>query len=223
MPITLERLIQFYQGFPHQLAAIRLLEKDIRENGYAVAMQRDREWYEVWSRGGEVPTPGKKIPPYLLLTRTKQRDSRGLELLRLRRLKDGVPMSELLVVSGAPGRQVFRTGSVSRAGSMEPLPEGLWGIEDIAWAGGRDNYSASWGEGLGPASVPLRYLAPGTTGRSAIEIHYDENHGFSPGTAGCIGMRSIADLKALIGLLRADDPRQLFVDYGLGSCPPVPA
>lgn len=383
-PITLEQLFRFYRGLPHQMAAIAMLEADIRENGYAVAMRRDREWFKTWSQDGKIadaieialplimhfegckltaypdpgtggepwtigwgsttyadgtpvkrgdnimqktadellrarvqsdaqhlqkivptwgqyspkqqaallsftynvgpnwygvegfatitariraganqahlipdallmyvnpgsnaeeglrnrrkaegalwiegsgakpPVSGKKIPPYLLLTRTKKRDSRGLELLRLQRVKDGVPMGELLVVSGAPGRQSFRTGRLSRAGSLEPLPEGLWSVDNIAWAGGRDNYSASWGEGLGPASVPLRYLAPGTTERSAIEIHYDANHGYSPGTAGCIGVRSIDDLKVLIGWLRADDPRQLFVNYGLGSCPPVP-
>jgi lysozyme len=34
-----------------------------------------------------------------------------------------------------------------------------------------------------------------------------------------VGMRSIGDLQTLIGWLRDTDPRDLFVDWGLGSCP----
>jgi lysozyme len=157
--------------------------------------------------------------PHLRLTRAGRKDGRGLELLKLQYVKAGAVVGELLAVSGAPRAQVFRKGVDSKAGSMEPLPEGRWGISDIAWAGGKDNYTASWGAGLGPASIPLRYLEPGTTQRSAIEIHYDANAGSSPGTAGCVGMRSVGDLQTLIGWLRDTDPRDLFVDWGLGSCP----
>jgi len=161
--------------------------------------------------------------PHLRLTRTKEMDSRGLELLRLQYIKGGQVAGVLTVVSGVPGAQKFRTGATSRSGSLEPLPEGRYGIEDIAWAGGRENYQASWGVGLGPASVPLRYLEPGTTQRSAIEIHFDANAGSSPGTAGCVGLRSISDLRTLIGWLRDTDPRDLYVDWALGSCPAVKA
>lgn len=157
--------------------------------------------------------------PHLRLTRTGAKDARGLEKLRLHHVKGGQVVGELLVVSGAPGAQQFRSGSRSRAGSLEPLPEGRYGIEDIAWAGGRDNYAASWGAGLGPASVPLRYLGPGKTDRSAIEIHYDANAPTSPGTAGCVGLRSIGDLRTLVAWLRDSDPRDLYVDWGLGTCP----
>jgi hypothetical protein len=161
--------------------------------------------------------------PHLRLTRTKEMDSRGLELLRLQYVKGGQVAGVLSVVSGVPGAQKFRTGATSKSGSMEPLPEGRYGIEDIAWAKGVDNYQASWGVGLGPASVPLRYLEPGTTQRSAIEIHFDANAGSSPGTAGCVGLRSISDLRTLIGWLRDTDPRDLYVDWALGSCPAVRA
>jgi lysozyme len=150
-------------------------------------------------------------------------DSRGLELLRLQYIKGGQVAGVLNVVSGVPGAQKFRTGATSKSGSMEPLPEGRYGIEDIAWANKPDNYQASWGVGLGPASVPLRYLEPGTTQRSAIEIHFDSNAGNSPGTAGCVGLRSISDLRTLIGWLRDTDPRDLYVDWNLGSCPAVKA
>jgi GH24 family phage-related lysozyme (muramidase) len=173
---------------------------------------------DLWGRT-PAPQGGK---PYLLLTRTKQRDNRGLELLRLQRIKDGKTVAELLVVSGQARNQAFRTGVNSKGGSMEPIPEGHWRVEDIAWAGGKDNYSASWGEGLGPASVPLTWSGPGKTSRSAIEAHLDSNQNVFPGTAGCIGFRSLADLKTFISWLRADDPRDLFVDWGLGSVPKRP-
>ena len=156
---------------------------------------------------------------WLALSRYGKKDARGLEMLKLEYVVDGKATAELAVVSGAPGCQAFRKGVDSQSGSLEPLPEGRWGVSDIAWAGGRDNYDASWGPGLGPASVPLRYLGPGQTKRSAIEMHFDANQGSNPGTAGCVGFRSIGDLKAFIGWLRASDPRDLFVDWGLGTCP----
>lgn len=173
------------------------------------------------------PKPPAKPPatisktPHLRLSRSGKKDSRGLELLRLQYLKDGALVGEVLTVSGAPSAQNFRTGAQSRAGSLEPLPEGRYGIADIAWAGGRNNYGASWGPGLGPASVPLSYLGPGRTQRSAIEIHYDSNASVSPGTAGCVGMRSISDLQTLVGWLRDSDPQHLYADWGLGTCPAV--
>lgn len=161
------------------------------------------------------------LPPHLRLTRTGKVDARGLELLRLQEVVNGIPMGHLIVVSGAPGRQVFRNGRDSRAGSLEPLPEGRYGVENMEWAGGRDKYEATWGPGLGAVWVGTNYQAPGKTDRSALGIHYDENHGSSPGTAGCVGIRSVADLKRLVTMLRNHDPKQLFVDWGLGTCPPV--
>lgn len=52
-PITLEQLFRFYRGLPHQAAAIQLLEQDIAVNGYAVAMRRDRTWFQTWSQDGK--------------------------------------------------------------------------------------------------------------------------------------------------------------------------
>ncbi|QQG31348.1 lysozyme [Cyanophage S-2L] len=171
---------------------------------------------DLWGR------PPQAQKPRLLLTRTRQIDGRGLELLRLQRMHGSVSKGDLLTVSGQARNQVFRTGASSKSGSMEPIPEGLWRVENIAWAGGKDNYNASWGEGLGPASVPLTWLGPGKTGRSAIEAHLDSNQNVFPGTAGCIGFRSLADLQTFIGWLRADDPRELTVDWGLGTVPKRP-
>lgn len=198
---------------PHQIAAWNwawtLLSKKEQD-----------EFLSIFRAGPPIKHPAEpgSIPSYLLLTRTRELDGRGLEKLKLSYIKNGAPFASMIVVSGAPGAQYFRLGKDSRSGSLEPLPEGRWGIEDIQWAGGRDNYSGSWGPGLGPVSTPLRYLGPGSTERSAIEIHIDSNARTSPGTAGCIGIANEADYRRLVGWLRDSNPRDLYVDYGLGSC-----
>jgi GH24 family phage-related lysozyme (muramidase) len=163
-----------------------------------------------------VPVPGKN---YLRLTRTTGVDH-GLTLLQLTYVKNGVSQGHILVYSGAPNHQVFRKGKDSHAGSLEPLPEGRWFVHDIQWRDGKDNYTGKvFSAGLGPVSIPLDYKAPGTTARSAIEIHIDFNKATSPGTAGCLGVRTVNDYKTLVRWLRDTDPRGLFVNYGLGSCP----
>lgn len=168
------------------------------------------------------PAPAKQAEstrPYLRLTRTNKMNQAGLEQLKLDYIKNGAVTGSLIVVSGAPGAQQFRTGARSRSGSLEPLPEGRWGIEDVAWAAGKDNYTGSWGPGLGPVSTPLRYLGPGNTERASIEIHIDSNARTSPGTAGCIGIANENDYKKFVSWLRDSDPRDLFVDYNLGTYP----
>lgn len=96
----------------------------------------------------------------------------------------------------------------------------MWHVNNIAWCDGKDNYTgAVFGSGLGPASIPLDYSGPGTTRRGNIEIHIDWNREGFPGTAGCIGIYSIGDYKTLVSWLRETDPRDLYVDWGLGTCP----
>lgn len=64
-PITLEQLFRFNRGKPHQLAAISELEDDLKANGYAAAMRRDRPWFAAWSQGGKEPDPATPLPvPY---------------------------------------------------------------------------------------------------------------------------------------------------------------
>ncbi len=157
---------------------------------------------------------------FLYLTDTQERDYTGCNILRLEYVKDGEVVDRLSCCSGAPGRQIFRTGEESWAGSMEPLPEGQWSVNDIEWASGIDNFEGNiFQSGIGPVTVPVSYVGPGTTGRSAIEIHIDWNYRYSPGTAGCIGMYWIDHMKQLIEWLRDTDPRDLYVDWGLGTCP----
>jgi hypothetical protein len=61
--ITLEQLFKYKAPWgvvPNQDAAIPALEQDIAENGYETAMQRNREWYSIWSQGGKQPEPINK-------------------------------------------------------------------------------------------------------------------------------------------------------------------
>jgi len=52
-PITLEQLFRYWRNLPHQKASIPELEADIKANGYAVAMRRDRDWFKTWSQDGK--------------------------------------------------------------------------------------------------------------------------------------------------------------------------
>jgi lysozyme len=167
-------------------------------------------------------TPGKN---YLKLTKTNKKDESGCFVLKMEYYKDGKLKDFLNVCSGAPGRQAFRTGTKSVPKSLEPLPEGKWRIENIKWAGGiahKDDYSGKFlfNNGVGPVSTPLSYIGPGSTRRSAIEIHIDWNRRkCSPGTAGCVGLYTIADYQRFVSWLRDTDPRDFYVDWGLGTCP----
>ncbi len=154
---------------------------------------------------------------YLKLTKTGKKFPNGLFELKLEYVKNGQSKEFILVNSGVPSSQFFRTGEDSQRGSFEPLPEGRWYIYDILWKGGKNSYKRNWGEGLGPVKIPLDYVSPGKTERGAILFHLDWNAEYSPGTAGCIGVRSVADFKRLVKWLRDTDPRNLYVDWGLGS------
>lgn len=184
-----------------------------------------KTWAKLW--GDSAPThppsgdgsaaPGKN---YLSLTKINTKDQFGLVNLVLAYFKDGVFVNSLEVCSGQAIRQVFRKGVESRSHSMEPLPEGKWRIHNIEWADGKDNYSgAVWNNGLGPAKIRLDYLDPARTDRADIEIHIDWNRTRAPGTAGCVGLHGAENFKTLVNWLRDTDPRFLYVDWGLGSCP----
>ncbi|MEB3342783.1 glycoside hydrolase family protein [Okeania sp.] len=181
-------------------------------------------WNKLW---GETPPPTPPVPPvttnrnYLLLTKTNRKDQYGCYVLNLDYFKSGKIQDRLEVCCGAPTRQFFRTAAQSRAMTGEPLPEGRWYVNDILWADSKDNYYGRiFQSGIGPVTVPLDYLEPGTTERSAIEIHIDWNRSYgSPGTVGCIAAYNIADYKRFVSWLRETDPRDLYVDWKLGTCP----
>ena len=158
---------------------------------------------------------------YLRLTKTNQRDNHGLVVLKLDYFKDGVKHDSINVCSGSPRHQKFRTAQDSMPRTFEPLPEGRWTISNVKWADGKNNFNGRvWSKGLGPAKIFMCFKQPGTTRRSAIEIHIDWNKsGGKPGSAGCICPHDVAGFKTLLSWLRDTDPRSVYVDWGLETCP----
>lgn len=142
------------------------------------------------------------------LKRTGKKRGNGLEILALEF------NGELFeCVSGQPYAQSFRRPEHPRSlpGCMEPIPFGDYRIGDIEWAGGKDNYDASWGPGLGPCWIALK--ATFSDDRSAFGIHLDSNAGTSPGSAGCVVIPNISELKRLVAALRKHDPKILKVQW----------
>ncbi len=183
-----------------------------------------RTWDKLFGEEA-TPQPDTESPVreglnYLRLNRTNQRDDKGLVVLDLAYYKDGRLQESIPACSGVQSRQIFRTAAESVSGSMEPLPEGRWTIGDIKWADGRDNFDGRvWSNSLGPAKIFMCYKDPGRTRRGFIEIHMDWNRNTGPGTAGCVGIHTVSDFKRLVSWLRDTDPRSLYVDWGLGTCP----
>lgn len=205
-------------------AAVRRFQADAFGSAEADGRVGKITWGKLWESTPPAPistAPGVSGKTYLRLTKTDRRDQNGLCILMLDYIKNGTVNGSLQVCSGAASAQRFRTGAKSRAGSMEPLPEGRWKINDIAWYQNmKDVYGPGVFEsGLGPVSTPIDYFGPGSTERGAIEIHIDWNKTGAPGTAGCIGINTVNDYKTLVRWLRDSDPKDLYVDWKLGTCP----
>ena len=167
----------------------------------------------------------KRVPPpmldrvYCRLTRTGTTAYAGLEKLLLEFVDPkGRVLAKLDVISGAPGVQKFRVPEdpLSFPMNFEPIPQARYTIGDIDFAGGKDNYKdVHFHEtnGIGPVWVPLIKTRPDD--RDAFGFHVDWNRSSSPGSAGCVCVGTLDDLKKLVALLRLYDPRDLFVDWGI--------
>ncbi|MFQ4136714.1 glycoside hydrolase family protein [Nodosilinea sp. PGN35] len=204
--------------------AVRRFQTAIFGSAGADGKVGPKTWQSLAGQAPQLKTEPMPAGTYLRLTKTNSKDCHGCFELRLAYIKNGKEVDAMMVCSGQPNKQLFRIGRESKAGSYEPLPEGKWGMRNIEWKAGKDNYSLtnSWAAGVGPVRIWLDYKGPGTTERSAILIHLDSNrppHGRCPGTAGCIGIYNVADFKRLVTWLRDTDPRDLYVDWGLGTCP----
>ncbi len=200
--------------------AVRSFQADVFGSGEADGKVGPKTWAKLW---GIIP-PMPPYPPsqgtYLRLTKTNRKYRYGLYILILEYIKNGKVKDSLNVCSGQRNKQHFRKGPDSIPMSMTPLPEGKWYINNIEWAGGKDKYyGAVFNYGIGPVTVPIDYKGPNYTRRSGIEIHIDWNHPPYTGTAGCVGIYTVADYKRFVTWLRDTDPRDLYVDWGLGSCP----
>jgi hypothetical protein len=162
-----------------------------------------------------MPKPEKQEAKLLCRKRMpEEKDANGLVILELLLMVGAEQKAKFSVRSGAPGRQVFQKGGTGELpGTLYPCPQGEYSVEDISWAGGKDNYSVSHGPGLGPVFVPFEPKF--RTKRGSFGFHRDDNYENSPGSAGCIVFRELQDLKNFVAVLREYDPKTMVVDWGL--------
>lgn len=118
-------------------------------------------------------------------------------------------------VSGQGYAQNFRLPADPKSfpGNMEPIPQGSYTIQNISWAGGKDNWSAIHNAGIGPVFVP--FVAKFSDDRGAFGFHQDHNINNAPGSAGCIVFASLDETKRAVAALRKFDPKTLKVNWNL--------
>lgn len=153
---------------------------------------------------------------YLRLLKTDEKDEFGLNKLTLQMVgKEGQILDTMTISSGIRSRQIFRKAKDSRGGSLEPVPEGTYSLGSPEWTSG------SFGAGLGPMWVSVNPTgATRETGRAAIGIHLDSNRNSGgAGTAGCLGIQNMDDLRRVDAWFKQHKPTELVVDYGLGTVP----
>lgn len=184
--------------------------------------------------------PPKPTRLTISVTSTKRLNSSGLVILRVALMKGSTIIDEVSAVSGQPNRQAFRLPAASKAGSQEPLPEGIWDLglpkpdtmtkkrdrvdKVVEFASGRDDdFSKDWpdnSDGLGPIYIEMNCQQ--NTERDNIGFHLDNNASESPGTNGCIGIikdSGLTSLRRFAGWFKdkANAPHTAIVDWGLGS------
>ncbi|MDX2229952.1 MAG: hypothetical protein NW220_09955 [Leptolyngbyaceae cyanobacterium bins.349] len=142
------------------------------------------------------------------LTPTTRFTATGERILNLDLLLDGKLVDRVQAVSGRPGRQHFRLGPASQAGSREPLPQGTYQVGAVDRQGGLP-------AAMGDTFIPVTPLF--ATSRSGIGIHLDADRHLQggSGTIGCLGVLDQADLDAVVRFVQTYRVRTLTVDYGL--------
>lgn len=119
-------------------------------------------------------------------------------------------LGRIVVNSGAPGHQAFRTVPTQVAGNLEPCPEGEFDLGPLDWAAGRKgNYTTLFREIASPIWVVIMRSR-------AIGFHLDGNRARSPGSAGCLVFKNMQDLKKFVSWYDFGVFSKLYVDYGLG-------
>ena len=79
--ITLASLFRYYRkDLPHQTAAINELEMDLLNNGYGIAMRRDRPWFATWSQDPKQDDPSPGGPDWLPLALDLIKEFEGCRL-----------------------------------------------------------------------------------------------------------------------------------------------
>lgn len=141
-----------------------------------------------------------------LILRRSGRQRYGVEELNLFR-RDA---QALTCYSGAAGRQNFRRKSDEVAGRLEPIPEGVYSLGPLEWAGKPGDYDTSWSSALGPVWVTIEPVR-------SIGFHLDANAIWSFGSAGCVVFPDEPTLRQFVSWWDDDPPTTLTVDWGLGT------
>jgi hypothetical protein len=98
---------------------------------------------------------------------------------------------------------------------MEPLPQGAYSIGAVEFKA-PNSYEEVWNEGLGPVWIAI--TPKFKTSRAALGLHVD---GGAIGTAGCLAVQTIADLRVLVWWMEKYKPAELVCDWGVASAPTV--
>lgn len=141
----------------------------------------------------------------LKLKRTHRVASSGVELLNLSNGHESI-----VALSGVASKQNFRSSASQVVGALEPIPEGVYDLGPLEWAGRPGDYKTVWSGALGPVWVTIDPAR-------AIGFHLDANAATAPGTAGCVGFPDMATLKRFVSWFTPTPPTRLVVDWGLGT------
>jgi lysozyme len=187
-----------------------------------------------------LPPPTTPTRHQILITKTGMNQINGLAVLEVALMKGNKKIDSVSAVSGATNAQAFRLPSQSKAGSREPLPEGIWDLglpkpdpitkarssisKLVEFASGIPNdFGQDWpsdSDGLGPVYIEMTCRSK--TERSDIGFHVDNNSTTAPGTVGCVGIVNDSGLKSLRKFVSWFDdsnsaPHVAIVDWALGS------
>jgi len=151
-----------------------------------------------------------------LITNSGKLNSEGLYDLYLDAFQGENYLGRLIVTSGAPKKQNFRTVPNEKKGILEPCPEGEFTLGPLAWAGKKGDYKALFPAINSPIWVEIY-------AKRAIGFHLDGNRAIAPGSAGCIVFKTVDDMKVFVNLWNGYGPFEVcYVEWNLGHCK-VPA
>lgn len=157
----------------------------------------------------------------LRLTDTGNYEANGLRILALDLYVDSRIVDTWLVNSGQPYNQELLTDADRRSGSYGPIPELVYNVGQLEFAGGKFDWADSWGPGLGDFWAAIQPVG-GTGDTAALGFHWDENKATAPGSAGCVVFPTKKEVERFVAAMRKYDPAQLVVDWGLGTVPEAP-
>lgn len=145
----------------------------------------------------------------LRLTLSPNFTSTGERILSLALIRDGKVIKQIQAVSGKADVQYFRLGPASKAGSREPLPQGVYRV-------GAVDRGTGLPAAMGTTFIPVTPLF--STNRSGIGIHHDADRNVGgAGTIGCLGILDKNSTNTVADFVTTHRVTKLVVDYGLAN------